>query len=253
MNKYQNALMKRVALLCPKAKPKFQNIKVTNDVAKIYQNDDLDISNYEIFAVSNKSIGNAISFVEWKIGDGLIKDTVKERTIADKSNILACVSPKFQFRDSSERPAKLIIHWVNDLADPVIINFEYIDASDEAFASKKAKEKKEKDASDISLQLTSGENIINTYYKKACNYVDSTIVTLESKIEIRYNVYERYPVEEKIVSADTLFVPFINLAHGTYIVTVKQQNKKGVVLAETSKEIKLIGPVYNARPVNINN
>lgn len=251
MNKYQNALMRSIRLLCPQAKEKYQTIKATNNIAKIYQNDNLDISDYEIFVASNLAIGDAISFVEWKIGGEFIKNAPKETTIIGESNVLACVSPKFPFRDSSKRPTKLIIHWKNDLADPVNIDLEYVNASDEAFASRKAKEKKEKDASDISLQLAGGENIINVYYKKANNLINSITVSLESKIEIRYNVYECYPVEEKNVSADTLFVPFINLAHGTYIVTVKQRNKGGVVLAETSKEIEIKAPIFNARPVNI--
>ena len=131
---------------------------------------------------------------------------------------------------------ELVIYFVDDEAAPVALSIKVVLADKEG-AEAKVKAKYQKKAA---LEIATGINLLNVFWKKANETVTKSVV----KVEYIAKKGVRYPVLEKEMEAYYLSIP--DLAFGTYEVSVEEFAdlrsvvlvKETITLANHPSEIK---------------
>lgn len=142
-----------------------------------------------------------------------------------------------------EAPAKeMVLHFVDNLADPLTLKLKFVEADKAAYDSKIAQELRQQRRENANITASTGADLVNVYFQPCCDKYEYT--------EILFHVPREYvtvgspsgPVKKPSswqlfkkcrVSSEDFYKSITGLAPGMYSYIVKQYDKKDELLMET--------------------
>lgn len=209
MDKYQKYLLENIRFETDTKKTEgLSDFQWDGTKIILTQNPNYNITKYEFF-VRNL----VVSKVEHLIG----KKYVEGNRVDEYTHSIEV--------DFTKKSNKIRIHFENELADPIVIPVEYVDADKEAYDAKVAEQLKYELAEKVNVQANASESIITVTFKPLNDTYSYSKVELylanvkpgTSPATYDYQLMAKYKTEE-----DVYFHSIINLAYGTYAVVVVQ-------------------------------
>lgn len=209
MDQYQNYLYERISIY-PNRDSENRLSDFQNGKNKIIltQNENYNITKYTIFIASV-----AISKVEYLVGKKYMQ------VLANEPYTYALEL------DFAKKAKEVKIHFKYDVADPIIIPIEYIEADKEKYDAKVAEEHKKELKAKANVRVNTGDSIITVTFKSVSEQYAFSEVELHTITKISPNEYQfmaKYKINEGVY-----FHSMPQLAYGSYAVVLIQYDKEG--------------------------
>ena len=213
MNKYQKSLLTETSCSMRHCE---ENVW-TGEKFFFKQNEDITLKDY-VLCISNPSI-EAVFAME---GD--------TQTPFEKKEGKFCF-----FVDFDHKIDGIKIVFQNGLADDLIVPVEYVEADKEAYYAQKEKERKDALLAAASIKCATGADLVNIYFQPCCKEYGRTEIALYRDNQM----LAKYKVDE-----DSFFKSIGGLAYGTYSFILKQFDKAGKTILETTP---MLFTIHNSR------
>ena len=184
----------------------------------LYQNENYKIGNYRII-ISNSGIESVI---------------YSSKKFVPKDNIITI---EFDFNNVE---AGLKISFKNGLADDCLLPLQVIQSDKGAFDKKEAIEQRDQLIANTALVVSSGESLINVFWKKANDNVVRSIVKVFYYHRPNSGDAVQYLICEK--ETESCYLSLTGLAYGEYRCVVEEHSSKGIIIA-VEGYARLVDPV----------
>ncbi len=197
MNKYQKMILENTSINFTNSIHNTVNaFKLDNDELSLYQDDNYNITKYNLL-IESKCISEIELFnKKW--------ETIKN--YQDKFYI------DIDF-DNQIRKIKLIFS--DDIADPLILNINYIYANRDDYDLKLKEKSEDLLSRKACIRVTTGINLLNVLFQPVGSNYSYTIIELYSFMDNIPLLMARYKVTDELY-----FLPIKDLAFGTYKIRV---------------------------------
>ena len=210
MNKYQKMLLNNIEFnFYSKELDKNLTYTIENDELNLYQDENYNITNYNLIIKSDSISSIEIFNESWDI----IKSYINTFNI----NI-----------DFNDQIRKIKIIFNDDIADPIIFNLNYIYASRDNYDQVLKEKNDEILIKRASIRVTTGMQLINVLFQPVSEDYAYTIIELYSYMDNTPLLMARYKVSDELY-----FLPIKDLAYGTYKIKVIEYGLNDEVLFES--------------------
>ena len=156
--------------------------------------------------------------------------------------------------DFNRKASSLFISFKNNLANPIEIPIDYIDADKSAWDAKMDKEHKEHLASIVNIKIISGDSLIDVLYNPLNDKYSYCEITLYYAYTKQGEKTKSYQLMGNFQSEKGKFyIPIINLGYSSYAIDLKQYDENKELIYESDRiEFSLSRQstsVYNGRPI----
>ncbi len=234
MDKYQRFAYEKINVneVVKEESEKLESLIKENESIILKQNENYNIIKYVISLTDY-----CISKVEYLLGDKWL--------LAEKDD-------KFQHFipiDFSNKTSKIKIYIDKDLAEPIEVPLEFLEADKSKYNEKMAVEHREKQTKIVNLQLKSGIDLINVLFKPVNETYSYSIIELyncvETNREKSYEIMGKYKTQEGFN-----FHSITGLAFGSYaIILIQYDSKTNIIYKSDYSHIELKNPANNGYPV----
>ena len=180
-----------------------------------------------------------------KIGKGEIFSTVNAVKNVQMAELANLVIIGF---DVSSPITNLTLKYENNLIDDVNIAVEFVSKP------KVVVDPRIKLLENLSTKYSTGDQLVNIYFKMANENVDHTIVDLFVCDAIAgtntINIKNRQLMLQKTIEKGTFYTAIKDLAYGTYSFKIEQRDKESNIIVATDYfDFRIKKPNYDAKPV----
>ena len=207
MNKYQKMLLNNIEFnFYSKELDKNLTYTIENDELNLYQDNNYNITNYNLIIKSDSISSIEIFSDSWDI----IKGYLNTYNI----NI-----------DFNDQIRKIKIIFNDDIADPIIFNLNYIYASRDNYDQILKEKNDEILIKRASIRVTTGLQLINVLFQPVSEDYSYTKIELYSYMDNAPLLMARYKVSDEL-----FFLPIKDLAYGTYKIRVIEYGMNNEVI-----------------------
>lgn len=221
MDKYQEKLLQNTYFRAYNAtNEKMINDPFKDEILKIFQDEDITNTKYFVL-IDSKTISKIQIFENEKyivVKKESLSKYFKKPNYDAKEFII-----NFDFNNKAI--SKIKLHFVNDLADPLEIPVEYVEADKEKYYQKKEKERISLLLKDMSIEHACGNSLVNIRFKNCNELVLKTKVVLFDK---RKQLMGTFVAKEEM-----FFIAITNLAYDSYYYKVEQYDKEDKLIVST--------------------
>lgn len=141
--------------------------------------------------------------------------------------------------DFDNKASKIRFSFINDIADSLILDCEYIQSDKEFWKRISLQRIFEERLKKAQIKVSTGLDLVNIYFQPCCDeYVRTEIALYKENM-----LLAKYKVDE-----ETFFKSISGLAYGKYEFILKQFDDKGNIILETDKiSFSISSPNYGGR------
>ena len=228
MDKYQEQFMNGRPFLCfDLVSNKTVGEVFNNESLTIRQDPDITHTRYIVLIASN-SIEKIEICENRKYKEYTKKDINEYPSILQQYPKLTQLNKKdfiIELDFETKSISKIKLHFVHDLADPLEIPIEYIEADKEIYYKKVAEEKRLELIKQMSIAHSCGQDLVTIRFKNCCDEVACTKIAL-------YDGSKQF-MGTFTVEQGMFYKSITNLAYGKYCYIIEQFDKDGNVLVTT--------------------
>lgn len=238
MNKYQKYIMEKANFFYhQKDNTTVVHNPYINSKLVIKQFDDITITKY----VLNLNNGTVFTSVDYFINNNWISANIIDWHFPNENNrSMKVYSIPLDFEN---RISKIRISFINNIAKPLTIPIEYIEADKEAYYAKKESERKEVLIKNASIMHEVGTDLVNIFFQPCSADYHHTEIDLYYQTRLLAN----YKVNQ-----GEFFKSIDKLASCTFYYILRQYNAENEILIETEKiEFTIKNNVHyvNSKPI----
>ena len=242
MDKYQEDLINGIRFVCYDAATiKTVDNPFQNNVLKIIQDEDIMHTKYFIYLENAKTVSK-IELCKNEKYTNLTKVSLKnysDRFGFNKEEFVIDID--FDSKDIS----KIKLYFRDDLAAPLEIPVEYVDADKDKYNEKvKINLQKELDQK-ANIIIKNGDGLINVNFKPVSDTFSYSKVELYLTEKNEYQIMAKYKTAE-----DVYFHSITGIAYGEYAVVLTQYDKDGNEIYKSDYlPVVLSRPNYSGKPI----
>ena len=210
MDKYQMMLLKNIDIkYYSKDLDKICTYKIKDNDLSLYQDDNYNIINYNLIFSSTSIKYIEVYNKKWDIVDSYL----------NQFDILI---------DFTNQIRRIKITFNDDIADPIILNLNYIYANRDDYDLVLKEKSEDALIKKASIRVTTGNSLINVLFQPVSQSYSYTKVELYSYMDNVPLLMARYKVSD-----DLFFIPIKDLAYGTYKIKVIEYGNNDEVIFES--------------------
>ena len=225
MDKYQEDLIKGVRFICCDVETiNTMENPFQNDLLKIVQDEDITHTKYFIYLEQSKIVSK-IEVCKNQKYENLAKKSLKTYSGKFKFNREEFV---MDFDFNTKEISKIKIHFINDLADPLEIPIEYVEADKEKYNEKLKIQLQKELTEKANVTVKTGDSIINVNFQPVNeSYVYSKVELYLTDTKIGANTNPNYQLMAKYkTEEDVYFHSISGIAYGKYAIVLIQYDKE---------------------------
>ncbi len=155
---------------------------------------------------------------------------------------IPCVDKQYRIDiDFDDRADAIKLSFVDKIADDYILKLTYIEADKEQYYTKKEQERKDNLLNTANVQVATGADLVNVYFRPCCDAYDHSEIRLYiprengtgSKHSSEKQLESWCFIKRYTVQSDEFFESINGLAYGKYAIILKQFDKENNILIET--------------------
>ena len=197
MNKYQKIILDNIDILFKSNDLEHKSTyQINNDELQLFQDENYNVTKYDLILKSPSIKQVELFDKKWNKIEGYL----------NQFNI--CIDFNNQYR-------KIKISFNDDIADPIILNINYIYANRDDYDLVLKEKSEDLLIKKASIRVTTGQSLINVLFQPVSDTYSYTKVELYSYMDNIPLLMARYKVSD-----DLFFLPIKDLAYGTYKIKV---------------------------------